>query len=700
MSSNNLFKWNRFDLPIKSIFLDFYTKKLKSSFGEEIYKEHLRLWNGFKEYDNPEKNSYEKFKSNFIDIFNDLKNSTFYWNVSPIIVDNKGYLLNGSHRAAAALYLNQPTIIKEGIDLKDGQKICDFKLFQSLNLPLKYQDASALELVRRNKNLVLLHLFPSAEGKRLLVEEIIEKYSNIAYKKEIKLTKQGALNYMLQVYKGESWAGNWDNDFEGYRDKTNLCFRSNEPMIAYLIDTSNAKTLKNEIRSLYNIGNHSVHINDTHEETLRLSRCLFNENSIHFLNNSKFVNYTKFSDQLKYYEQYLIDNNLNFEEYCITASSVLSLYGIREGNDLDYIHFNKHIIQGHSDIHSHNEYGIGRYSKEIDDIIFNPDNHFYYGNIKVASLDIIKELKKKRKEDKDIKDINLINQLTKNIKIMFCGFWGESSTDMLKRYSNQTPNNSGKWGNIEGVDNPNEADYFIIMDGAPDEIWNNLDWSKVIFFQREPDYVRPLVLNHNFPDDLFYKGTWENIHLAQTWWTNVTFNDLVNLKYPTKTKKISTITSGKEGLEIYKNRLNFLKDFCNQYDNIDVYGRGISNIVGKSYRGELNYNGNCKFKGHIDYEYSIILENILDPNTWTEKPSDSYLAWSLPIYSGASNFQDFFPEESFYKIDTLNYNINNIIDFIKEPPSKIQIEALKEARNLLLYKWNIWPTIEKIINEN
>ena len=98
-----------------------------------------------------------------------------------------------------------------------------------------------------------------------------------------------------------------------------------------------------------------------------------------------------------------------------------------------------------------------------------------------------------------------------------------------------------------------------------------------------------------------------------------------------------------------------MEDFCDRYKDIDVYGRGTANVVGESYRGELNYNGNCKFKGHIDYEYSIVLENILHPNTWTEKPCDSYLAWSLPIYSGASNFDEFTDGERIYALSFIYY---------------------------------------------
>ena len=44
--------------------------------------------------------------------------------------------------------------------------------------------------------------------------------------------------------------------------------------------------------------------------------------------------------------------------------------------------------------------------------------------------------------------------------------------------------------------------------------------------------------------------------------------------------------------------------------------------------------------------------------------------------------------------------MEEIIEFISKPPTDLQIEALKEARELILYKYNIWPTIKNIIDEN
>ena len=406
----DLFNWSRFDLPIKNIFLNLLGKN--TNFGKDIYKEHLRLWNGFKEYNNPNKNTYEAFESDFIEIYNDMKSNKFDWNKSPVVVDSEGYLLNGSHRTAAASKLNIDIKTIEGLDIKDGQKVCDYKLFESLKLDEKYMDAAALEMVRKNKDLLVVNIFPTAIGGRRELESILNESCNISYKKRIKLSNNGALNYMFQLYKGEQWAGSWNNNFAGFREKASLCFTNEDDMTIYLIelkDKSVAVDIKDRIRKIYGVGNHSVHINDTYEETLRLSRCLLNRNSIHFLNNSKPQNYYNFYKSLNYYEEYINKNDLNHEDYCLTASGVLSLYGLREAADVDYLHDNGHEIFDPSDnIHSHNSYGVGIYKKSYHEIIHNPENHFYYGNIKVASLDVIKELKEHRNEEKDKVDVLLM----------------------------------------------------------------------------------------------------------------------------------------------------------------------------------------------------------------------------------------------------------------------------------------------------
>ena len=44
---------------------------------------------------------------------------------------------------------------------------------------------------------------------------------------------------------------------------------------------------------------------------------------------------------------------------------------------------------------NHNKYTINKYySKHFEDIIYNPDNHFYYKGIKFCNLNIVLDYKK------------------------------------------------------------------------------------------------------------------------------------------------------------------------------------------------------------------------------------------------------------------------------------------------------------------
>ncbi len=410
---NDLFRFNRFDLPIKYMYAKFRENGINSEFGVEIYKEHLRLWNGFKEYNRPEKNTFEAFRDEFDSILDSIKNDGFDGNKSKIVIDSDNLLLNGSHRTVSCALYNKKADFFVGEVYKDGQVDCGYKMFEDMGLDRVYMDASAFELCNINKNMFVVSLFPSAIGNDELVESILNHNGSIAYKKIVKLNNNGSFNLMRQMYYGEEWAGNVHNNYQGFRDKAGLCFTNDNPLRVYLVEFDNvnvAVDVKSKIRDIYKISNHSVHINDTHEETVRLARVLLNQNSIHYMNNAKLQYFQKFENLLQYFKTWISNNNLSIEDYCVTASSVLSIYGLREGDDLDYLHKSKE-ISGHDVIHSHNEYGVGKYSTEIDDIIYNPKNHFYFNDVKFASLHVVKKLKEFRMEQKDINDLKLIEEL-------------------------------------------------------------------------------------------------------------------------------------------------------------------------------------------------------------------------------------------------------------------------------------------------
>lgn len=288
-------------------------------------------------------------------------------------------------------------------------------------------------------------------------------------------------------------------------------------------------------------------------------------------------------------------------------------------------------------------------------------------------------------------------------KIAFLCNWGESSAGLLGRLVKQTPNDSGKWGYIEGVSHIEEADYYVVMDWY-DRMEDIPDKSKLIYFQREPEAIynwsgKGAFLNHDFPEETFFVGTYDKFYNVVTWWIDLPFEELRVLEYPTKTKKISTVTSGKTFIEEHVNRVKFLDKLASEYP-IDVYGRGIEpHLENKdAFKGELDH----KLDGLLDYEYTLVLENVTTPNTWSEKLADAYLCWSFPIFSGDTTLNRYFPEESYFQINLNNpaeKEIEAIKEFISKPPSQSQIEALREARNLILFEYNIWPSIDRIIKE-
>lgn len=411
----DLVSHTRFDVVLKYMYAKSIYLSYDTAYHKKIYKEHLRVWNNFIEYDNPAKINFQNFDEAFKVLIESISESGFNRQISEIPVYKNKYILNGSHRLAASLLNNNDVSCKVGIDRVDGMLDCNYQFFRKLGLNDDYCDSVALEYSKLKSNTFVVILFPAAKGSGTEVYNLLSQFGNIVYDKKCLLNETGAFNLLREVYLGEAWAGDFTTNFSGIKHKQSLCYPDYSETTSFLVEFTNIKDailVKEKIRELFDIGNHSIHINDSHEETIRLAKLFFNKNSIHHLNNMQLNNFLKFNESLRKFKSEIEVLNLDIDDYCITASSVLSAYGLREGDDLDYLHFDiQEIIDQSNLIHSHNQYGIGRYHLSRDDIIFNPENHFYHLGVKFASLDVIKRLKAKRGESKDLIDLELINMV-------------------------------------------------------------------------------------------------------------------------------------------------------------------------------------------------------------------------------------------------------------------------------------------------
>ena len=129
---------------------------------------------------------------------------------------------------------------------------------------------------------------------------------------------------------------------------------------------------------------------------------------MHFLNNRKKCSTPSFDNFLSSYRQSL-QARADRHDFCVDSSAVLSAYGLRDCRDLDFLHLiNVHPLA--SQIDCHNDWSH-HYGEPKDEIIYNPELHFYMYGLKFASIKVVREMKKIRNEEKDKVDVKLMEGL-------------------------------------------------------------------------------------------------------------------------------------------------------------------------------------------------------------------------------------------------------------------------------------------------
>jgi hypothetical protein len=242
------------------------------------------------------------------------------------------------------------------------------------------------------------------------------------------------------------------------------------------------------------------------------------------------------------------------------------------------------------------------------------------------------------------------------------------------------------------------------MEGIPSATIEQMRTNQVaIGFPRE---VLPEVKSYqSLPHCLSF--SYQNGYQVSTWRIVRPFNELADLQYSQKSLKCSSVTSRLYETDGQRARVDFIKALSARYPGaIDVFGYGwkTEELEG-SYLGPLGERfasaSNpliCKWAGLAPYRYSLACENNLIAGYFTEKLIDCFLTWTMPIYYGCPDVYDFFPKESVIPLDLSSSTaIDDLYRIIQEPLSNSQLKALAEARNLTLYQYNLWPSIERVL---
>jgi hypothetical protein len=416
-NSSDLISLNRFDIAFKIFYLRY--KQKCPELSKELYRSHIcAITNGsFKEFGNLSKDSFKSFINDFDLIFNSIKEKQFDTSISLIPVTKEGnVLLNGAHRVASAIHLGikVPTI---KIDEKDP--IYNLNFFKTRGLSKFHIELAITEYLQHKTNIFIACIWPVAQKSKNQIIQSIGK-EKILYSKTINFSPNGAQNLISVLYEGHSWLGDIEDGYKGAISKYAETFTSNGKVTFIFFEYNNLNNvleLKSEIRSELKLGKHSIHINDNYNELIDLSKYILNDNSIHFLNNFNPLSIRNKYSLLKKYRKKILSMGFNLDDFVVVGSYSLNMFGITESNDLDYLSNNSVIID-EDEIESHNKI-VDYYQKSINELIYNPQNFFYYKGLKFLSLDRVMKFKENRGELKDKiiiakflrKDKTLINYL-------------------------------------------------------------------------------------------------------------------------------------------------------------------------------------------------------------------------------------------------------------------------------------------------
>ena len=126
----DLLTHKRLDVVVKYL----YASNLSNGFYKWMYKEHIKVWNNFRE---GEKTRFEDFDSTFKSIIEGPVNE-------PVPVNPDGHIANGAHRLAAALYRKRPIYVRDTNSDENYDIRSDYEYFNGSNLSKTILQRAAL----------------------------------------------------------------------------------------------------------------------------------------------------------------------------------------------------------------------------------------------------------------------------------------------------------------------------------------------------------------------------------------------------------------------------------------------------------------------------------------------------------------------------------------------------------------------------
>tara|TARA_B100001093_G_scaffold195390_1_gene187852 strand:+ start:7887 stop:9098 length:1212 start_codon:yes stop_codon:yes gene_type:complete len=385
--SNFIISENRIDIIIGIEYVKAYDRKYKTDFFKELYVTNKRSFNRLREPDwneGWENRKQKRGKFAFIESFNRLIDSIKELKTNSELIPvylgdkNEWWISDGMHRASACYGLNLPInakfynkpiakdsrwyyptnieFFRKGNRGQLGRRtltpgMCDVSCNFTMEMFFRkyFRDFSCLVIQLNKTNCKI----PS-ELSTLYRDDIL-------YEHDINFeSTDGGLfvnNLNKLLFKKTQ------NSFENYFNFKIVFLRGD--VATELVEVCNNVKSDNDI-NLYHISENTVDILQ-----------LLNNNTIDFLSSVDLSNkINKRFDELKIF---CLKHKINTNKICIIGDFVRSLYNETDESDLKLI-----VDKTYKDVFKKSQFEIDYEETLIhpDDILYNPNNHFYYHNFK------------------------------------------------------------------------------------------------------------------------------------------------------------------------------------------------------------------------------------------------------------------------------------------------------------------------------
>ncbi len=266
-----------------------------------------------------------------------------------------------------------------------------------------------------------------------------------------------------------------------------------------------------------------------------------------------------------------------------------------------------------------------------------------------------------------------------------------------ERFLNQSKSGKGSWGRILFHIGYDEGDDFLLI----------LNRSKRSFVSRLPP-SRIWGVIQEPPNEIFspmhYGQPWMGRVYNQMncsadprrqfilappmvpWFVNMSYGEAESFGPPVKKFDLSCITSKTVFFAGHLARKEMLGSAIKLRPDIKLFGRGFEFVEEKE-------------AALMPFRYSLVMENFRNDYYMTEKIFDCLLCWTVPIYYGAPNISDFFPQGAVLPVDGTQQSLMSAFSLMSRDDYERRLPALAEARRRILEEHSFFARMSRDIEE-